>query len=55
MKDEVKSVFDLLQQLDMKPTPNNVSIMTIVYDTLRGLFNDQKEGENSGGSSSDPE
>lgn len=42
--DELKTVFNALQELDMKPTPHNVSIMNGVYDILRMIYQEQETG-----------
>ena len=47
MKEKLEEIFDALKELEMKPTPNNVSIMDGVYSTLRELYHkaeDKKDG-----------
>ena len=39
MKEKIKSVFDALKELDIKATPNNVSILNGVFDVLRDIYN----------------
>lgn len=51
MKKVIESVFDTLQDLDMKPTPHNVSIMDYVYQTLRNIYKEMEEAENAGNES----
>lgn len=49
MKDRIQVCFNALQELDIKPTPHNVSILNGVYETLRSVYSDidkGKEGEN---------
>ena len=50
MKDRILVVFEALKQLDMKPTPGNVSIMNGVYEQLRAVYNEMKEGKEDAGS-----
>jgi hypothetical protein len=45
MKERIEVVFEALKELDMKPTPGNVSIMNGVYEQLRAVYNELKEGE----------
>lgn len=49
MKEKVNEIFDALQALEMKPTPNNVSIMNGVYAFLREIYNEMGETENGQG------
>ena len=44
MEERIKVVFDALKELDIKPTPHNVSIMNGVYEQLRIVYNELKEG-----------
>ena len=56
MKERVEEVFDALQELDIKPTPNNVSIMSGVYSVLREIYESMKEEkDNDGRPAPDPE
>jgi hypothetical protein len=48
MKEKVEEVFNALKELDMKPTPNNVSIMDGVYSFLREIYKELEEAENGG-------
>ena len=50
MKERIEVVFNALKQLDMKPTPGNVSIMNGIYEQLRAVYNEMKEGEENAGS-----
>lgn len=49
MKEKINACFEALKELDIKPTPNNVSILAGVYDNLRSVYSDlvkkEKEGE----------
>lgn len=47
VKEVIQSIFDILQELDMKPTPHNVSIMDYVYQTLRNIYTEMGEKENA--------
>ena len=38
MKEKIESVFNALQHLDIKATPNNVEILTGVYQVLRDIY-----------------
>ena len=49
MKEKLSEVFDALQELDMKPTPHNVSIMKGVYSSLREIYKELEETENARG------
>lgn len=51
MKEKVNDVFTLLQGLDIKATPNNVSILNEVFLTLRGIYQELEEAENVGSES----
>lgn len=46
MKDRIEAVFNMLQALDIKATPHNVSIMSGVYAELRGIYQDMEVSEN---------
>ena len=49
MKEKINECFEALKELDIKPTPNNVSILSGVYDILRSVHSElvkkEKEGE----------
>lgn len=57
MKDKIETIFEALKLLDIKPTPNNVSILNGVYDMLRALYNEANEAKegvpNAGKTNSD--
>lgn len=44
-KTRVETVFNSLQELDMKPTPHNSSIMHGVYSLLKLIYQDLSEEE----------
>ena len=49
MDERIEEVFNALMQLDLKPTPHNVSILDGVFNILRGLYNEvKKEGDSDG-------
>ena len=39
MKEKIETVFNALQELDIKATPHNVSLLSGVFDLLRDLYN----------------
>lgn len=45
MKEKIDAVFNILQMLELKPTPNNTSIMCGVYNTLREVYQKLEEME----------
>lgn len=47
MKEKINEVFTALQGLDIKATPNNVSIMSGVFATLREIYQEMGEQENA--------
>lgn len=53
MKEKVESCFNALRELDLKPTPHNVSILHGVYEILRSLYREMEE--NNEGNQADPE
>jgi len=57
MKEEIEEIFRVLKLLDIKATPNNVSIMNGVYTLLKAIHNEleAKEGTGDGGTEADPE
>ena len=56
MKDSIEACFNSLQELDLKPTPHNVSILNGVYDVLRGIYQElEKEGAENGRTAVDTE
>ena len=50
MKEKIESCFDALKELDLKPTPHNVSIMNGVFSLLKEIYRelDKMEGGNDG-------
>lgn len=51
MKDKIEDVFNSLQELDIKSTPHNVSIMNGVFDILRGIYQELEAAENAASTS----
>ena len=51
MQEKLNDVFTALQGLDIKATPNNVSILDGVYATLREIYQRMEETENVGSES----
>ena len=50
MINKINAVYDALKELDMKPTPNNTSIMAGVYRVLKEVYAElnEKEGADDG-------
>ena len=48
MKEKIEAVFNTLQELDMKPTPHNVSIMDGVFSCLREIYKEMEISKNVG-------
>lgn len=48
MKNKIESVFNSLQELDMKPSPHNVSIMDGVFSCLRDIYKEMEMIKNGG-------
>ena len=51
MKQKLSDIYDALQELDIKPTPNNTKILCGVFSVLQEVYKelDEKEGaENDG-------
>lgn len=53
MKEMINECFEALKELDIKPTPNNVSILNGVYSLLRSVHSElvktereEKAGDN---------
>jgi hypothetical protein len=57
MKNRIEWIFNSLQALDIKATPNNVSIMDGVFAELRGIYKEMEVSENGrkDGTAADPE
>ncbi len=53
--DKIETIFEALKLLDIKPTPNNVSILNGVYEMLRDMYNKEKEGVAGEGQTVDTE
>ena len=46
LKNKIQECFDALQELNLKPTPHNVSILAGVYELLRQVYTElDKEGD----------
>ena len=43
MKERIENIFEALKQLDIKATPNNVSILNGVFEVLRGIYQEMGE------------
>ena len=58
IQDELREIFNTLKKLKIDATPENVSIMTGVYEMLKQIYAelDEKEGDTcDGGAQADPE
>lgn len=49
IKDRIESVFNALQDLDIKATPRNVSILCGVFDVLKDIYQNGLEVSENGG------
>ena len=47
MLEKLNDVFTALQELDIKGTPHNVSILNGVYEILREIYQEMGEKENA--------
>lgn len=47
MKEKISEAFNALQGLDIKATPNNVSILDGVFEILRSIYQEMEEEENA--------
>lgn len=54
MKGKIGGVYNALQGLDLKPTPENAKIMTAVYNTLEDIYR-ALEADEHGRTESDSE
>ena len=54
MKEKLNEVFEALKELNMKPTPPNVSIMNGVYNLLRQVYHELEEAEKNAGGENGP-
>ena len=56
MKGKIGGIYNALQELELRPTPENARIMTAVYNTLVDLYEQlEKEERKDDGQTSDPE
>lgn len=57
MKEEIEEIFRVLKQLDIKATPNNVSILNGVFMLLKTIHTEleSKEGGDGDGPQTDSE
>ena len=57
MKETINEIFTVLQDLDVKPTPHNVSILSGVFNCLREIYSklEEQEHEKDGGRATDSE
>ena len=57
MKEKIEEIFRVLKLLDIKATPNNVSILHGVFTLRKAMYNEleAKEGDGDGGPEADPE
>ncbi len=54
MKEKIGGIYKALQELDVKPTPDNVKILTAIYNTLEAIYKELEDDEH-GRTQSDPE
>ena len=47
MQEKLNDVFTALQELDIKATPHNVSILNGVFEILREIYQEMGEKENA--------
>ena len=52
MKGKIGGIYQALQGLELKPTPENAKIMTAVFNTLEDIYNELEEAENGRSESS---
>ena len=50
MREEINAIFDILQGLDIKATPNNVQILDATFNSLRKIYKELEESANVGNS-----
>ena len=48
MLEKIEDIFNALQELEAKPTPHNVSILSGVYQVLREIYQEMEGTENAG-------
>ena len=56
MKEKVEAIFDAFQELEIKPTPRNVSILDGAYSFLREIYGElkKKDGAEDGRTQDNP-
>lgn len=47
MLEKLEYAFNIIQDMDMKPTPHNVRIMGEVYQALREIYAELEEKQNA--------
>ncbi len=45
MKGRIGGIYNALQALDIRPTPENARILTAVYNTLQGIYEELEKEE----------
>lgn len=50
---KLSDVFDALQNLEIKPTPNNTEILHGIYSVLREVYSELEGGETDGRNETD--
>lgn len=45
MKGKIGGIYNALQDLDIRPTPENARILTAVYNTLQDIYTDLEKKE----------
>lgn len=56
MREELENIYNALQGLDIKGTPNNTAILDTVYTSLRWLYQEvEKHAGGTEGPAADPE
>lgn len=50
MIEDIEAIFDVLQQLDIKPTQHNTTILCGVFNSLKKIHNELEESANVGNS-----
>ena len=55
MKEKLEACFNRLQNLEIKPTLNNMEILIQTLYDLRDIYNELKEGEDDARLQADPE
>lgn len=52
---KLSDVFDALQNLEIKPTPNNTEILHGIYSVLREVYKELEGGETDGRNAAESE